>query len=98
MRRCHRALAFVEMPALQVLRDDIGERLIRCTAKFLACSIDAGGLAGSRSVAPIKDRALENVDRINQPIRAHVLDERGEVRTLDKREDVSEWVKRKRHA
>jgi hypothetical protein len=87
----HRALCVREVPAVEVVADDVDRDVVAGVAGLL--HVDAERLAGARPVPAVDQLALGvEHDRLHLPVRADVLHESGELAALNQREDVSHRV------
>jgi hypothetical protein len=98
--RCHhRPLAFVEIPAFQVLRDherqwvDAIIEWLRMATKYLFIGQPNLDQRAVR-VPAIEDLVLMHDDLVGEAMLANVIDERLELSALNKREDIRQRVKR----
>lgn len=93
LRRDHGALAFVQMPAVQVLRHD--ESLDRADAIPLdGLRFDAETLTGEEAIATVDHGGLVDHDRVALPVVSDIHDQTLELVGAHRREDFCGWVDR----
>src|SRR5437773_2759275 len=97
LRRDHRPLTFIEVPTLQIERQNVSECIL--AGICLEGGLPAGRHASSVAIAPVEYLAVERHDRNEHALRPHVFDQCVELGALQQGKEVCKWIKVKaRHA
>lgn len=85
------ALAFVQMPAVQVTRKDDGQRRADAVP-FNEARLDAGDLARAQAISPIEHKALVDEDRFAQAVLVDVLDQEAQISIFHHWKQFRRWM------
>src|SRR3979409_1446143 len=91
LRHNHRALACVEVPTLEVERDDERKRI--GDASFSGARLDALHQAGAVSISSVENLAFVKPNRLALAVPQHILAELVEFLVRHHRKQIGQWVK-----
>ena len=85
VRHDHRSLARIQVPAVQVERENVADRI--CPFVVDGLRLDAERIARTQTVPPVQNLALVHDQRVQLPVFFDALDEFVELMAIDSREN-----------